>query len=102
MTGTIIGVIRQTKIALAARCPDTYRAYAAIVPSGVANSIVNIPTWIDVTVACIHFGDSRYTSYQRIDQLLGGNSRYCESEKDIGMTINVGITNSIMMIVASM
>jgi hypothetical protein len=45
----------------------------------------------------IHFAESKYSSYQRRDQWLGGNSRYCESEKDIGTTITVGMIKSSMM-----
>ena len=98
MTGTIIGVISNRKIALVARWRETKSAYAAIVPSGVATSIVRNPTWNDVAVARIHFAEPRYSSYQRRDQVLGGNSRYCESENDIGTTIRVGATSSSMMI----
>lgn len=70
-------------------------------PSGVANSIVSVPVWNEVTVARIHFEDSKYTLYQRKDQVSGGNSRYCELENDIGMTMKEGMTSSSMIIAAT-
>src|SRR6056297_3903267 len=40
--------------------------------------------------------------YQRVDQFSGGNSRYWLSEKDIGITISVGVTSRIMVMMAKM
>ena len=56
-----------------------------------ATNIVRKATLKDVIVALTHRGVSIYSLYQRKDQFWGGNSRYWESEKDIGITITVGI-----------
>ena len=71
-----------------------------MVPRGVASSMVSTPTCRDVTVARIHLVEAKYSSYQRIDHSLGGNSRYWEPDKDMGMTITVGATSSSMMMAA--
>jgi hypothetical protein len=59
--------------------------------------MVRKPIRNEVTVARIHFGVSKYSKYHRRDQVEGGNSRYWESENDMGITINVGSTRRSMI-----
>jgi hypothetical protein len=60
------------------------------VPSGAASKVVRTATRRDVHVALIQADEPKYSRYQRSDQLVGGNSRYWESENDIGITMTVG------------
>lgn len=71
-----------------------------MVPNGVATSMVRKPIRNEVFVAFIHFKVSKYSKYHRRDQFFGGNSRYCESENDMGITIRVGTINNSMITVA--
>ena len=59
-------------------------------PSGVAIKVVRTATRSEVQVALIQAEEPKYSRYQRSDQLVGGNSRYWESENDIGITMTVG------------
>jgi len=72
-----------------------------MVPSGVAAHMVRRPAFSEVAAACIQLVEPKKLAYQRKDQWLGGNSRYCESENDIGMMISVGRTRKIITAAAS-
>jgi hypothetical protein len=64
--------------------------------------MVNKPALRDVAVADIHAFELKYDSDHLNDQSLGGNSRYCDAENDIGITISVGTTSKNMMVLAVM
>ena len=67
-----------------------------MVAKGVATNAVSNPAFKDVTVACIQAAELKYASYHLKDHFRGGNSRYCDAEKDMGMTNKVGMTKKIM------
>ena len=72
-----------------------------MVAKGVASNAVSKPAFKEVAVACIQAAELKYASYHLNDHFLGGNSKYCEAEKDIGTTNKVGITKKVITTMAT-
>ena len=102
MTGTIMGEIMTALITdLAGNLPLT-RANEARVPIKVATNVVKTATWALNQRDATHLALLRNSTYHFNEKSIGGNFRYWDDPKDMGITKNAGnIKNSMTLIPAA-
>src|ERR1700730_14739655 len=90
MVGTMIGETTSARSALLPGTVSRTRATEARVPSAVARPVTATAISRLRAVACIHDALDQYTWYQRMDTVLGGNSRKRPPLNDMVTTTRLG------------
>src|SRR5882672_1350998 len=90
MVGTMIGETTSARSALFPGITSRTRAMEASVPSPVASTVTATAISRLRAVACIHDVLDQYTWYQRMDTVLGGNSRKRPPLNDMMTTTRLG------------
>ena len=88
--GTTSGEMMSARSAFLPGRASRISATEAMVPIVTASTVTSTATFRLRTVAASHAESDQYAAYQRIDTVLGGNSRKRPPLNDMPMTITLG------------